>query len=253
MLDMILASLVYPLGFALVWLVVALGALALGARRAGGVATLLSVAVLWIASMPMTSQWAITTLESQYPVHSVNSLEAADVAIVLGGAISPPDSSNPYVDLSSASDRVFHAYRLLKSGKVTRILLSGGNIFDDGRTPEAKAMAEFLTELGIDRRAILIEPTSRNTHENAIASSDIWRAEGFKTGLLVTSALHMPRALAAFEKMGLRIYPATIDTRGGGLPPFPLNIIPDVAALSGTTAAMKEWVGLLIYRLRGWA
>ena len=82
-------------------------------------------------------------------------------------------------------------------------------------------MADFLIDLGIDPRLILIEPTSRTTHENAIASSDIWRAEGFKTGLLVTSALHMPRALASFKKVRLEVNPATIDTRGGALPPFP--------------------------------
>ena len=60
---------------------------------------------------------------------------------------------------------------------------------------EASAMNQVLITLGVRRDVILIEDDSRNTHENAVNSKTIWDQQGFTSGLLITSALHMPRAL----------------------------------------------------------
>ena len=115
-------------------------------------------------------------------------------------------------------------------------------------------MADFLVALGVDRSALIIEPLSRNTHENALACLELWRREGFTSGLLITSALHMPRALATFRKEGMALQPASTDALFGSIDePLPLSILPDSRSLDQTTRALKEWLGLLVYRYRDWA
>ena len=79
--------------------------------------------------------------------------------------------------------------------------------------------------------------------------------------LLVTSAIHMPRAVAVFNKLGIEVIPAPTDylvptelnqslraTWQGQL----LSLLPEAESVSRFTQAMKEYVGFAIYRLRGW-
>ena len=107
---------------------------------------------------------------------------------------------------------------------------------------------------GVPPNSIIVESNSRNTHENAINTAAIWRERHFRSGLLVTSATHMPRALASFRKAGLDVTPWPADFRAFGYPPGSVfDFLPDAAALEMTTTAIKEWLGLAVYRLRGWA
>lgn len=254
MLDKIFAIFAYPLGMVMVGLIVAAIAVVLGARKTGLSAIFTLCAVLWAVSTPIMAHWMTAQLESEYPPSLVSNYRPADVIIVLGGALSPPGNDNPYADLGEASDRAVHAYRIFKAALAPKILVSGGNVFPDGRVSEGEAIADLLAEWGIDRSAIIIEGNSRNTFENAQQSADVWKKEGFRSGLLVTSALHMPRALAVFRKAGLSVEPASTDFRSGDPPiPFPLSILPDARSLEESSLAIKEWIGLFVYRWRGWA
>lgn len=254
MMDKVLASLAYPLGFALIVLLGAAIAVLCGLRRTGGIAILLVAIGLWMASTPLAARLATASLEDQYPPRSMESYKPVDVIILLGGALSPPGRGDSYPDLGEASDRVVHAFRLYKAGLAPKILISGGNLFSDGRPSEADAIEELLEYWGVGRDAILTEGTSRNTFENAREVSRIWRENGFRTGLLVTSAIHMPRALAVFGKAGLTVESASTDARAGHMvKPFPLSILPSAESLEQVTQAIKEWIGLAVYRWRGWA
>jgi uncharacterized SAM-binding protein YcdF (DUF218 family) len=149
---------------------------------------------------------------------------------------------------------VFAAYSLWRAGKAKTILVSGGDEpWADATRPEADRAAQALEALGMPAAAILTEGESRNTRENAVNSAALWRANGFRSGLLVTSAIHMPRALATFRAVGLDLIPFPSDFRGeyasGGL----FHFLPDARALVMTTAAIKEWVGIAVYRWLGWA
>jgi uncharacterized SAM-binding protein YcdF (DUF218 family) len=228
--DKILASFAYPLGFVLAALLIAGVAIACGARRSGALSLFVLALLLWAASTPLVAQWAIRTLETEYPARSVESHKPADVIILLGGVLSPPGPGDPYPDLGDAADRAVHALRLYQAGLAPKLLISGGNIYSDGRMPEAQALAELLESLGVPQNAILVEGASTNTFENARESALIWQGEGFRSGLLVTSAMHMPRALATFRKAGLAIAPAPTDRRGEHvLPPFPLCPRPEAS------------------------
>jgi uncharacterized SAM-binding protein YcdF (DUF218 family) len=71
--------------------------------------------------------------------------------------------------------------------------------------------------------------------------------------LLVTSALHMPRALATFRALGVDTIPAPTDFEAVPQPFHPLRWLPDAETLAASTQAIKEYLGLWVYRWRGWA
>ena len=160
----------------------------------------------------------------------------------------------PVENLSEASDRVLRAARLFRAGKVAYVLAVGGNLpWLGGSVPEAEAMRDLLNEWGVPRDAVVTETSSRNTRENALLAAEIVRSRGWGRVLLVTSAAHMRRAVAAFRAVGLDVMPSPTDFQVRGSPPLDmLDFLPDAGALSQTSAVMREVIGLWFYRWRGW-
>jgi len=190
-------------------------------------------------------------------------LPQADAIVVLGGGTEEADYPRPLVELNSAGDRVVYGAMLYRQGKASRILVGGGTIswIENRSTTPAEEMAEVVQWLGVPTEAVLIQNRSLNTYEEAVLDAEILRKLGCRTVLLVTSAMHMPRSAALFEKQGLVVIPAPIDFKiTESNQPFKnmtwesavLGIIPDASNLSLTSAAMKEYIGLLVYKLRGW-
>ena len=160
----------------------------------------------------------------------------ADVAILLGGA----------------SGRIRHAVRLYEAGKVKRVFVTAGNLpWRPAVKPEAERIKDLLIEWGVPAEAIIIAAASRNTYENALEAKQLWAAENLKTALLVTSAGHMPRAMAEFRRAGVPVIASTalVVVTGEGHTSI-LVWLPDARSLSVTTEASKEWMGYLRYRLR---
>jgi uncharacterized SAM-binding protein YcdF (DUF218 family) len=118
---------------------------------------------------------------------------------------------------------------------------------------EAAAMRDFLVELGVPATAVVLEERSRNTRENALYTAEVLQAQGIGPVLLVTSALHMPRALATFQAAGVDAIPAATDFEVIQRPRVLLDWLPDAEALAASTRALKEYLGLWVYRHRGWA
>jgi uncharacterized SAM-binding protein YcdF (DUF218 family) len=254
LLSKVLPLLVYPLGLTLS--LAAAGAV-LSRLRFPGLAWLCfgaAVAVLWIASTPLVADWAIAGLERQYPARPITEMPQADVAIVLGGAVAQPVPPRMETELTDAADRVRHAARLHRAGKVRRILVTAGNSpWGPAARPEAEIIRDLLIEWGVPPEAIEIATRSRNTHENAVEIAQLRKASSFDTALLVTSAAHMPRAMATFRRAGIPVIAATTDI--GAIESRmrdPLAWLPQADALAMTTVAVKEWVGLMVYRARGY-
>jgi len=220
------------------------------APRLVGVLASLALAWLWLWSTPAASTAFCAYLESQHPDVRVTLLPTAAAAVVLGGSVMPPESAAQSVDLSSAADRVWHAARLYKAGKAPLILLSGGSDPEVSTMSEAQAMQVFLRDLGVPDQAILLEQESRNTHENAVNSARLLHEHGINRILLVTSALHMERALMEFRAQGLEVIPAVTDREAGTPPPIPWRYLPDADSLSASARAFKELLGQWVVRMR---
>lgn len=253
-LDKIIPLFVYPVGFAILAGFIGLFAFALGRRRKAVFWITVGTLYLWLAATPIVSLMLINSLEDQYPVASIDSLPRAEVAIVLGGVSVPSQKANPYPDLKAGADRILHAARLLKAGKVDRILVSSGRSVSrlDARS-EAEVIAGFLVEFGVDDAYILLESKARNTRENAVNSLARMQESGYSSALLVTSALHMPRAAAVFRKAGVTFTPVSIDSLGSSIEGRTIfAFLPNSKALDFSTQSIKEWIGLVVYWLRGW-
>ena len=207
LIDKILTGLVLPVSVTLILGLAAAIFLSVGRRRLTALMIILSVGLLWVFSTPLVAQLLLASLEHRYA--STGRSTKADVAILLGGMIkSTSDDGLP--SLGVGSDRALHAARLYRAGRVRYILISAGNLpWRQARVPEAEQIAYLLKEWGVPSEALLIEGQSRNTFENAARSKPIWDAYGFHSGLLVTSASHMPRALAVFRQAGFRCHART--------------------------------------------
>lgn len=225
----------------------------LSAHRLAKILAIVALGIFWTSASPTVAHWLTDTLEQQYP-SAPATLSRADVAIVLGGAVSAPTPPRQAPELGAAADRVWHAAQLYRSGRVQRIVAVGGNVpWGTQRTPEAEVIRQLLIELGVPHSSIQIGGTSRNTYENALETQMLHREQPFATALLVTSASHMPRALAIFKKAGIPVVPEPCDFRAGDARTGTvLDWLPHADAFAMTSAAFRERLGYYIYRWRGW-
>lgn len=258
-LSKLLPLFVYPLGLTCIGLGLTLYWLWKYPRRAA-IAASLALGCLVLASNSWVSLQLIQSLEWRHLPPP--ELPQAEAIVVLGGSLRPVSYPQPGVHVSEAGDRVIHAARLFKAGKAPLIVLSGGRIdWKGGGSPESADMATLLMELGVPRQALLEDPTSLNTYQNAVNVKTILRNYDVNRILLVTSAMHMPRSLAIFKKQGIEAIAAPTDflvteqvlqERTDSLQSAILNILPTADNLYYTSRAIKEYIGFVIYRLRGW-
>ncbi len=209
--------------------------------------------VVWVPSTPVFSDWLQETLESRFPPASVEAAPTADAIVVLGGAVSAPRPPRVYPDLNDSSDRVWHAARLYRADKAPLVIASGGTVpWKDQRFREAPVMQRLLESWGVPPDSVLLESSSANTHGNAQFTARLASDRDIDRVLLVTSALHMRRALATFRSAGVNAIPAATDYRVVEGTKTLLDLLPNAAALAGSTGAIREYVGYWVYNWRGW-
>lgn len=218
--------------------------------RFGKTIVVLALAALWVLSMPVVSDALKYSLERRFPPLAMEEVPNADAIVALGGGIQPASSRNPYPDLGAASDRYWHAWRLWRAGKAPEIVVSGGAMpWLDARSTEAEAAVRFLADLGVPANRILLESSSLDTSQNAQMTESVLRTRGARKALLVTSALHMRRALARFEQIpGIEFIPVATDHEVAADPAGLIRWLPDTDALDGSRRAMKEYLGYWVQR-----
>jgi uncharacterized SAM-binding protein YcdF (DUF218 family) len=179
-----------------------------------------------------------------------------DYGIVLGGYIDS-EAAGPadLVTLHKSGNRITAALELYHTGKIRRVLLTGGDGRLLGRVKaEAYTAREFLLEAGVPDSAIVVEPGSRNTRENALFTRALLDtiAPGASC-LLITSAWHLPRAHACFQKAGLETVPFGADFMGERHNGNVLRWLePNWEAWMKWDILLKEWAGFVVYRMRGY-
>ena len=251
--DKILTVLVLPLGVAVGTGLLALLAFAFGWRRAAAVLAVFSVVWLWGWSTPFPTRVLIGPLADPYPIQPVEMAPAADAIVLLGGGIKPVRRDMIYPDLTDSADRIWHAARLYHAGKAPLIIVSSGNVSGNLKPSTAGAMRTLLDALGVPDDAIVIEERSRNTRQNAVFTERITADRGIRRVLLVTTYWHLRRAEAVFRRVGLEVIPVATDYKGKqGSRFFVWDLLPHISRLSFNSILVKEHLGYLVYRLRGW-
>ncbi len=220
----------------------------------------MSLLIILVASNAWVSSLVMQSLEWQQI--SSEELPEAEAIILLGGSTRIPTPPRNTVEITESGDRVLYAAHLYKEGKAPVIIATGGRItWLQNAPPEADSMKNLLIEIGVPESAIIEETQALNTYENALYTKKILEKRGIKQSLLVTSASHMPRSLRVFQKQGIDVIPAPTDflvtqldweqlqmTPQATL----LNLLPSAENLKQTTQALKEYLGLIVYWLKGW-
>jgi len=253
-LSKILPLLVLPVGIAIELCLLALLYIWKDRGRVAGFFLSCAVLVLWLASMPMVGHTLLGRLEREYPALEMRDIRYSHCMIVLGGAVEPVAPPRMDVELNEAADRVRKAAQLYHAGKARVIIVSGGkqpwSPYADG---EAQAIRTVLLEWGVPQGAIVLEDLSRNTRENAFNTTEMLQHMDCKKPLLITSAAHMRRAVGAFGVLGVTVFPVAVDIRViRNQDVIWLDFLPDAEALKMTTDAIREWLGQMVYKLKGW-
>ena len=117
-------------------------------------------------------------------------------AVVLGTQVLPRGKPSP-----THPKRARHAARLYTSGRVDRVVVTGGV----GKHPpsEAEVMARILRDEGVPDRAVLLEDEAESTWDSARLVAAMAAGEGVSEVLVVTDPLHCVRTAAAFRRAGL--------------------------------------------------
>jgi uncharacterized SAM-binding protein YcdF (DUF218 family) len=238
------------------WLLALLAA-ALLARRTGywRQRWLVAAALLLVVGGNNALLNAATRAWEKPPV-ALSTIAPADAAVLLTG-VTINKRPHDRVYLGQGADRFTHALWLYRAGKVRRIIISGGLATlrpEPGMVPEAEDLATLLKLAGVPAQAILLEPRSHNTRENALFTKALLdQHPDIKSLVLVTSAFHERRALACFAKVGLAPVPFPADFRSTD-PPSSLTywVVPSTDALTRWSSLLHEMVGYGIYRLSGY-
>lgn len=254
LLDKIFTDLFSPLGIMFGAAILALIMLTMGRRRGSIILLTFLVAWGWVWSTPLLSSVLLggrETVDHYLPQHA-EELPTGDAIVVLGGGVRPVSGALVYPDLTDRADRVWHAARLYHAGKAPLIIASGGKVWPRRqRQSEADAMRVVLNAFGVPDDIIVTEDRSRNTRQNAAFTADLVTSRRIRRILLVTSVLHMPRAEAAFKRVGFDVIPTAVDFIRQSDSPWILKILPRTRRLDFNSRLFREHLGRLVYRLKG--
>jgi uncharacterized SAM-binding protein YcdF (DUF218 family) len=220
--------------------------------RAGGKLIVASLILLAIFGFSPLANGLILPLEQRFPPWDASRGPPTGM-VVLGGAFDTVVSDTRYdIPLNEAAERMTVSAALARKYPQARIIFTGGTgtLLYGGPT-EGELARRFYASLGISADRITIEEESRDTAENAVLTKPLADPKPGERWLLVTSAYHMPRSIGAFRRVGFMVEAYPVDYRTRGIEdlarPFPSL----GEGLRRGDTAVREWIGLLFYRLAG--
>jgi uncharacterized SAM-binding protein YcdF (DUF218 family) len=242
--------------YTLLCLLALLAVLNLWRRRREAQHRLLLVTVLVVGlvviSTPALAYLLHGSLEWQYPSQDTPPADA-EAIVVLGAGVNPASDGELRVDLDADSvRRCLHAAALHRQGKGCPLVLSGGKPERDSAEPAvAEVMRDFLLRLGVDGSDLIVESDSRTTYENAVECRRILERHHLQRVVLVTDAVHMPRAVRCFRKQGIEPTASPCNLRATRFEGTLSTFLPCPNAAGDSEEAVHEWLGTAWYWLCG--
>ncbi len=221
-------------------------------QRIGWRMTVLATVVLAGLLILPLDLWVIQPLEERFPVPKLPA--HVDGIIVLGGMVDTVVSQAwGQPKLNHNADRLTEFVHLARLYPEAKLIFSGGSgaLLSSDLITEAAVAREICARLGLATDRIQFEDRSRNTYENVLFSLTMAQPKKGETWVLITSAIHMPRAVGIFRQMGWSVlpYPVAFWTAP------PVNDLRPPLSLANTFFRLDEgtheWVGLLAYHMMG--
>lgn len=233
-------------------LVLALLALLAGWRRSGIGALSAALAILALSVWTSLGALMLHPLEDRFPRPVPPPAEVAGIIVLGGGFEGSVNLARGGYELNASGDRFVEAAVLARHYPAARVVVTGGasSLVLDGEA-DGDTAPRLLVALGVGPERLVLENRSRNTYENAVFTRALVEPAPGEVWLLVTSAFHMPRSMGLFRKAGFDVvaWPADYRTAGTEYPGLAQDNSSD--SLQNTTLAIREWIGLVAYRLSG--
>jgi uncharacterized SAM-binding protein YcdF (DUF218 family) len=233
-----------PLSLAFIFTVLALSFVWFRWKRTALLCSLLAISIMFVTLFTSTGAWALQKLEARYVRGELPA--QLSCVIVLGGAIDLEASAGRgSIEMNQSADRFIEAARIAHMHPETRIVVSGGDgSFSARYKGDAELAGNFFESMGLLKDRILAEKTSRNTAENVENIKALLSENGLSNCLLITSAYHMPRSVALFEKAGVSVQPWPVDYRTSGQVAWKIDFTQPTLNAQLTSTAMREWIAL---------
>lgn len=241
-------------------IVVVVALVLIGAWRRSRAVLIFAAALLWVLSTPVIADALMRAVEGHRVRLEAASMPKADAVVVLSGMLTHVQGSRGLVsEWGDAADRIFGGLELMQADKAPRLVLTRGLLPWQGKIrAEGEILREIATAAGVPADKILLTAPATNTADEAVGVRQLLAggASGGKPAqpprvLLVTSAFHMPRSKALFERQGFTVIEYPVDFRVDATSGAPMKYLPDSEALDRTDIAIRELLGRLYYALRG--
>jgi uncharacterized SAM-binding protein YcdF (DUF218 family) len=228
--------------------------LAIGYARTGRCMLVASVVLIAaVGTLPIGSGLALP-LEARFPRWHAQCGPPTGIIVLGGGVIrSKVSSDRGEIVLGNAAERIIAAGELARRYPGARVVFTGGNSnLIAGGPIEADFVVRLFEKLGVPRDRVIVERKSRNTAENAAFTKQLVMPKAGEHWLLVTSAIHMSRAVGVFQKARFAVDPYPIDHQTTGTKDlWTLSRSSALDNIRKTNLAIHEWIGLLVYWMAG--
>jgi len=213
------------------------------------------LAMLYLVMTPIGADVLVAGLaHGLRPIATVDEARGADAIVVLGGGVQTMQGGGVILSQlgAGASLRILEAARVYKLIGARFVIVSGG-IADAmlELRPEGEQMAAALVIAGVPADRILLDLQARNTHDHPKTTRPILEANHIRQFVLVTSPMHMRRALTVFRANGFDPVPSPSLLRSEQLDP-PALFVPNDDSSYLSDQALYEYGAWVLYWWRGW-
>ena len=214
-------------------------------RRAGRlVVTFAAIGIFAVGSLPV-ARWIALPLEQRFPPFTASDADIAGI-IVLGAGYAQVSDLTGMPVTEASGGRLVKLIELAEAYPRARLAYTGGGSPTLAIT-EAERAARDLTRVGFDVGRVVFEGRSRNTYDNALFTKEMLSPQPGDRWVIVTSAIHMPRAVGAFRAAGWEVIPAPVEYLFGPVSNFEWGTFHPVRQFLWVSRITHEWIGLVAY------
>lgn len=230
-------------------LIIIMGLLTIGIIKKHTLILIAAVLLIYVSSIPIVSSALFRVLESGEERLEPQDTPQADAIVVLSGMLVWVQSKRGLVQEWSDPDRFFAGVELASADNAPKLIFTGGRLpWESSLETEGHQLKKYAQRLNIPANRIIVTPEVQNTEQEAAAVKDILK--GSKNIILVTSAFHMKRANALFKNAGLSVFSYPVDFRVATSTLTLMDFLPNAGALSQTDTAIREFAGIMFYKLK---
>jgi uncharacterized SAM-binding protein YcdF (DUF218 family) len=254
----VIEALLYPIG--LIWAALIIAAIYSARKRRRGFWVFVSLAAfLTIFGCTPVPYLLLASLERQYVKATLEASPQVDAVVVLGGQLKHSPYEAAGFTTAFGVDRIATGVQMLLSGKARVLVFGGGHVpIANGTFSEGERVKELFAQWKLSPGEVITLQSSTNTRDEAVHFSELAVQKGWTNVVLVTSAYHLPRAVASFKKAGVHVHPVACDFRGmpalsyGFLGFHGFQPVPTTEPLAVTGLYIHEMIGRVVYKIKGW-